>query len=78
MPSIQTEQHHQSHLVAQGNFLRAWNPEILHSDNGPQYASAKFADFCTSWGITHETPSPHYPQSNGFTEACVKSVKHAL
>ena len=53
-------------------------PEILCSDNGPQCASAQFADFCTSWGITHETSSPHYPQSNGFAEACVKSVKHAL
>ena len=53
-------------------------PEILCSDNGPQYASAKFANFCTTWGITHETSSPHYPQSNGFAEACVKSVKHAL
>ena len=52
--------------------------DVLHSDNGPQYASAQFADFCTSWGITHETLSPHYLQSNGFTEACVKSVKHAL
>ena len=53
-------------------------PEILHSDNGPQYTSAQFTDFCTSWGITHETSSPHYPQLNGFAEACVKSVKHAL
>ena len=53
-------------------------PEVLHSDNGPQYASGHFADFCTSWGITHETSSPHYPQSNGLEEACVKSVKHAL
>ena len=53
-------------------------PEILCSDNGPQYTSAQFADFCTSWGITHETSSPHYPQSNGFAEVCVKSVKHAL
>ena len=53
-------------------------PEFLHSDNGPQYASAQFADFCTSWGITHETSCTHYPQSNGFAEACVKSVKHAL
>ena len=50
-------------------------PEVLHSDNGPQYVSAQF---CTSWGITHETSSPYYPQSNGFAEACVKSVKHAL
>ena len=53
-------------------------PGILCSDNGPQYTSAQFVDFCTSWGITHETSSPHHPQSNGFAEACVKSVKHAL
>ena len=53
-------------------------PEVLHSDNGPQYASVQFADFCTSWGISHETSSLHYPQSNGFAKACVKSAKHAL
>ena len=53
-------------------------PEVLHSDNGPQYVSAQFADFCISWGITHETSSPHFPQSNGFAKACIKSVKHAL
>ena len=53
-------------------------PKVLHSDNGPQYASAQFADFCISWGISHETSSPHYPQSNGFAKSCVKSVKHAL
>ena len=53
-------------------------PEVLCSDSGLQYASAQFADFCTSWGNTHETLSPHYLQSNGFAEACVKSVKHAL
>ena len=53
-------------------------PKVLHSDNGPQYASAQFTDFCISLGITHETSSPHYPQSNGFAKACIKSVKHAL
>ena len=53
-------------------------PEVLHSDNGPQYVSAQCANFCISWGISHETSSLHYPQSNGFAEACVKSVKHAL
>ena len=52
-------------------------PEVLCSDNGPQYASAQFAKFCIAWGISHETSSPHYPQSNGFAEACVKSAKHA-
>ena len=53
-------------------------PEVLHSDNGPQYSSAQFTNFCMSWGITHETSSLHYPQSNGFTEACIKSIKQAL
>ena len=50
-------------------------PEVLRSDNGPQYASAQFADFCISWGISHETLSLHYPQSNGFAEACIKSCQ---
>ena len=53
-------------------------PEVLHYDSGPQYTSAQLAEFCTSWGITHETSSPHYPQSNGFAEVCVKSMKHPL
>ena len=49
--------------------------DVLRSDNGHQYASSLFAKFCISWGITHETSSLHYPQSNGFAEACIKSVK---
>ena len=53
-------------------------PEVLCSDNGPQYASAQFANFCIAWGISHETSSLHYLQSNGFAKACVKSAKHAL
>ena len=53
-------------------------PDVLRSDNGPQYASVQFANFCTSWGISHQTSSLHYPQSNGFAKACVKSAKHAL
>ena len=53
-------------------------PEVLCSDNGPQYVSAQFTDFCISWGITHETSSLHYLQFNGFAEACIKSIKRAL
>ena len=53
-------------------------PEVLCSDNSPQYVSVQFANFCMSWGISHKTSSPHYLQSNGFAKACVKSAKHAL
>ena len=49
-------------------------PKVLHSDNGPQYVSAQFTDFCLSWGITHETSSLHYPQSKwicqGMHQVC--------
>ena len=53
-------------------------PEVLCSGNGPQYVSAQFANICLSWGIKHKTSSPHYPQSNRFAKACIKSIKHAL
>ena len=64
-------------LLLKEMFSEHGMPEILCSENGPQYASVEFADFCTSWHIIHETSSPHYPQSNGFAESCGKSVKHA-
>ena len=43
-----------------------------------QYASAAFADCSIEWGFTHETSSPHHPQSNGFAESCVKIIKHTF
>ena len=65
-------------LLLKEMFAEHGIPKVPHSDNVPQYVSAQFANFCISWGITHETSSLHYPQSNGFAEACVKSIKHAL
>ena len=47
-------------------------PEFLCTDIGPQYASAVFTDCNIEWGFTHETSSPHYQQSSGFAESCVK------
>ena len=65
-------------LLLKDMFSEHGIPKVLCSDNGPQYTSAQFADFCISWGITHETSSPHYPKSNGFAKACIKSIKHVL
>ena len=78
MPSTWPEQCEKGHLAVEGDVSEYGIPEVLHSDNGLQYVSAHFADFCISWGISHETSSLHYPQSNGFVEACVKSVKNTL
>ena len=53
-------------------------PEKIRLDNGPQFASTQFAEFAREWMFEHETSSPHHPQANGFAEATVKLVKHAL
>ena len=50
-------------------------PDILRSDNGPQYASAAFIEFAEEWGFQHTTSSPHYPGLNGFAESMVKIIK---
>ena len=56
-------------------FARFGLPEVLVTDNGPQFASAEFAVFVRKKGITHLTSSPHYAQSNGKSENAVKTLK---
>ena len=56
-------------------FTRHGIPEIVRSDNGPQYLSAEFAQFASTYGFSHVTSSPRYPQSNGQVERAVQTVK---
>ena len=50
-------------------------PKTLHSDNGPQFSSMEFKNFCREHGIQHETSSPHFQSSNGEAERAVQTVK---
>ena len=50
--SIWPKHHCQSHLTAQEIFSEHRIPKVLHSNNGPQYASTQFTEFSTSWGVT--------------------------
>ena len=59
-------------------FSRHGIPEVVRSDNGPQYSSTEFSSFASSYGFQHVTSSPKYPQSNGQAERCVKTVKNLL
>ena len=56
-------------------FARFGIPEILVTDNGPQFSSNEFQVFAKSWSFNHVTTSPRYPQSNGKAENAVRTVK---
>ena len=54
------------------------SPEILYTDNGPQFDSYAFKEFAKRWSFVHTTSSPRYAQSNGFAERMVQTVKNTL
>ncbi|KAL4007109.1 Rho guanine nucleotide exchange factor 40 [Sarotherodon galilaeus] len=59
-------------------FARHGIPERVRSDNGPQFSSDSFKRFAQEWGFSHETSSPHFPQSNGEAERAVRTIKSLL
>lgn len=62
-------------------FARHGIPEVVVSDNGPQFAGttgSAFTKFSQTYGFKHITSSPRYAQSNGMAEAAVKIIKRSL
>ncbi|XP_062711752.1 uncharacterized protein K02A2.6-like [Aedes albopictus] len=64
--------------ILQEIFARFGNPRTLVSDNGTQFVSARFKQFCDENGITHLTIAPYHPQSNGQAERFVDTLKRGL
>ena len=59
-------------------FARHGILEVVHSDNGPQYAATEFSEFAKEYGFRHRTSSPKYLQSNGLAEQMVQTIKLSL
>ena len=50
-------------------------PQVVRSNNGPQFSAEEFAKFASCYGFQHVTSSPRYAQSNGLAERMVQIVK---
>ncbi|XP_016303649.1 uncharacterized protein K02A2.6-like [Sinocyclocheilus anshuiensis] len=53
-------------------------PEVLVSDNGPQFVSQEFANFLKANHVKHIRSAPYHPATNGQAERFVQSLKQAL
>ena len=59
-------------------FAKFGIPELVVSDNGPQFGSAIFKQFGQEYGFQHHKSDPYFPQENGCTERAVQTAKRIL
>lgn len=53
-------------------------PDVVMTDNGPQFSSAEFENFRKLWKFEYITSSPRYPQSNGKVERGIRDAKKLM
>ena len=59
-------------------FSRHGFPEIIVSDNGPQFMATECEQFCTSNGILHRSSAAFKSSTNGQAERVVQILKSAI
>ncbi|CAI5780663.1 XP_028571632.1uncharacterized protein K02A2.6-like [Podarcis lilfordi] len=64
--------------VLRGLFATHGCPDVLVSDNGPQFTSGTFERYLLGLGIHHALTAPFHPSSNGQAERMVCSAKETL
>nr|CAH7744111.1 unnamed protein product [Callosobruchus chinensis] len=59
-------------------FVRLGYPKSIRADNGRQFVSSEFKQFCTNSGIELIQTPPYWPQANGEVENANKSILKRL
>ena len=60
------------------HFARHGIPDVVVSDNGPQYASSEFQCFVRHWNFQHKRIAPGNSRANGQAQAAVKIIKNLM
>ena len=60
------------------HFARHGIPDVVVSDNGPQYASSEFQCFARHWNFQHKRIAPGNSRANGQAESAVKIIKNLM
>ena len=50
----------------------------LHFDNGGEYVSKSFQDFCDTKGIKRELTAPYTPPQNGVAEQMNRTIQERV
>ena len=53
-------------------------PRILISDNGRQFDTPVFKQFCSGYGISNHYSSPEHPQANGQAEVTNRTILRSI
>ena len=65
-------------MALQRIFAQFGLPETIVSENGTQFTSTVFQEYCAENAIKHVRSPPFHPQSNGQAERFVDTFKRAL
>ena len=62
------------HFVHHVETATGWRVKALRTDNGGEYTSREFFDYCSSKGISRELVPPYTPEQNGVAERKNRSI----
>ena len=65
-------------FVVRNILSRFGTPRVLVSDNGRQFDTPIFRQFCTSYGISNHYSSPDHPQTNGQVEVTNQTIMQSI